>query len=573
MVYQPGYEKYRGLRALILTRVSTGVQAKRFGHAAQERGVREDIIEPIMLYVVDVIRDTYTGLEYQYREALDRILRMAEQGEFDVLCMDVLDRGLGRKAVARELYRMQLRDFGIHILTTEPSDHSDDDSFEGLAARMRKGLKAEEEILDTVRRTTNGRRQKALGNPEEDIPPQVVGNGHAHYGYKHARNDKGTIIGYELNLDVIYIDKDDTEWTEVMVVRFIFESAANGVSLNQIAAILNEKGIPTALVGRGKQCKGMKEEPCWQRMNLSRMLKDTTYYGEYRYGQTVPVPVPGRKRPIQKPTPPEEHIIVPVPKIVTKELWEKANRRVPINKKNAPRNNNVSKNCLLRGGFAKCGYCGRTASPIPKSYTLTSGERATHFSYKCSRPNVKNGKCPGCAISVDLLDKDVKEYIKKLLRDPSKGDKEIKRLLAENPINKRRQQAIEKLNQILSEQETLQANLSEEMRKKDLSEQTVALLGRDLKDLEQQERDARKDLAIQQQAQQKRDDLVRRITEFHKQCQEWREKLDTPEFTPNFHFYREAVIFFGIHVKIWREGTEPRCEIYIRPPAIVELLL
>ena len=184
MVYQSEYEKYRGLRALILTRVSTGLQAKKFSPAAQERNVRQDIIEPIMLHVIDVIRDTYTGLDYQYREVLDRILRMAERKEFDVLCMDVLDRGLGRKAVARELYRMQLRDFGIHILTTELSDHSDDDSFAGLTARLHKGLKAEEEILDMVRRTTNGRREKALGNPEEGIQPQVVGSGHQRYGYK-----------------------------------------------------------------------------------------------------------------------------------------------------------------------------------------------------------------------------------------------------------------------------------------------------------------------------------------------------------------------------------------------------
>jgi len=110
------------------------------------------------------------------------------------------------------------------------------------------------------------------------------------------------------------------------------------------------------------------------------------------------------------------------------------------------------------------------------------------------------------------------------------------------------------------------------MRKGNLSEQTIALLGRDLKDLEQQEQEARKDLANQQQAQQKRGDLARRITEFHKQCQEWREKLDDPQFTPDFHFYREAVIFFGIYVKIWREVVEPRHEIYTRPPTIVELL-
>ncbi len=78
MVYQQEYEQYRGLRALILTRVSTAPQAKKFSHAAQERGVREDITGPLMQYVVNVINDTYSGLDYQYREALDRILHMAE---------------------------------------------------------------------------------------------------------------------------------------------------------------------------------------------------------------------------------------------------------------------------------------------------------------------------------------------------------------------------------------------------------------------------------------------------------------------------------------------------------------
>ncbi|HEY1352106.1 MAG TPA: recombinase family protein [Ktedonobacteraceae bacterium] len=277
MVYQPEYEKYRGLRTLILTRVSGQAQAKKFGHPAQERKVREDITSPLMQHVIDVIHCTYTGLEYQYNEALDRILRMAENHEFDVLGMEVLDRGLGRKSVAREMYRMQLRDLGIHILTTEPSDHSDDDSFEGLAARLRKGLKAEEEILDMVRRTTNGRREKALGNPDEGIPPQVVGTGIPHYGYKHVRNNKGTCIGYELNHDVIYVDGDGVQWTEVKIVIFIFESVADGVSLTRIAAILNEKGIPTAFASKGVKFKHLKEEPRWQRANVGRLMRDTAY--------------------------------------------------------------------------------------------------------------------------------------------------------------------------------------------------------------------------------------------------------------------------------------------------------
>src|SRR5262249_21711476 len=159
-------------------------------------------------------------------------------------------------------------------------------------------------------------------------------------------------------------------------------------------------------------------------------------------------------------------------------------------KKIATRNNKNSKETLVRGGFARCAYCGYALHPNPKSCT-----RELKAYYECSRPNLKNGKCPGCSLSVELLDNAVMEYIKKLLHDPSKVDKQIKKLLADNPISKRQQETIEKLNRIMSEQETLRANLSKEMKKKDLSEQTVAVLGRDLKDLEQQEREAKKELA------------------------------------------------------------------------------
>jgi len=56
-----------------------------------------------------IIRDTCTGLEFRERPALDQILEMARRHEFDILITNVLDR-LGRKGLARELYRMQLRE-------------------------------------------------------------------------------------------------------------------------------------------------------------------------------------------------------------------------------------------------------------------------------------------------------------------------------------------------------------------------------------------------------------------------------------------------------------------------------
>lgn len=111
---------YRGKRALILLRVSTPEQEKGFGWPSQEKEIRQKLIEPLGLRVDNerhIIRDTYTGLEFKERPALDRILEIAGRGEIDVVVTDVLDR-LGRRGLAREIYRMQLREKGVRILTT-----------------------------------------------------------------------------------------------------------------------------------------------------------------------------------------------------------------------------------------------------------------------------------------------------------------------------------------------------------------------------------------------------------------------------------------------------------------------
>ncbi len=569
--------QYRGKRALILTRVSTPKQEEKYSHAAQERQVREKLIIPLGLCIVDekrhIIHDTYSGLEYHYRKALEDILEMAERQEFDVLCMDVLDRGLGRRALARELFRMQLKELGISILTTQESDHADDDSLEGQIMRFFKGVKAEEEINDFVRRSRDGKREKALGNEGKHIPGRILGTGMRLYGYQFVLNEKGVRVGYIPNETIIYVEADGTEWTEVTVVIYIFESAARGVSTHQLARIFNEKGIPTSYAFRGKRNKGMREDSVWQRNTISQILKNTAYYGEYRQFKTVTVGRrPGSTRPIKQKTPEDKQVIVCIPALITRELFDKANKRNAQNKIVAKRNYQGTKDCLLRGGFAKCATCGQTLY-VRHSYPDASAEESPFYYYDCGHPQLKGGgKCPGAGYSVDALDSAVAEYILELIRDPSVVDEKIRQLQAENPVQKQQQRKLKNLNAILREQETFRNNLAAEMRKKAFSERTVAFLNTQLTLLEQQEEEARRDLADEQKMQEQREDLDRRIAEFHRQCTEWREKLDDPQFTPDFQFYQDAVIFLGIQVKVWRAGIEPRYEIYTAPPDIVTSL-
>ena len=101
---------YRGKRGLVLLRVSTEEQEKKYGFPSQLRSIREKLIEPRGIRIFDeekyIKRDTYTGMEFREREVLTEILEMAKRREFDVLVMDVLDR-LGRVGLPREIYRAE----------------------------------------------------------------------------------------------------------------------------------------------------------------------------------------------------------------------------------------------------------------------------------------------------------------------------------------------------------------------------------------------------------------------------------------------------------------------------------
>lgn len=137
-----------------------------------------------------------------------------------------------------------------------------------------------------------------------------------------------------------------------------------------------------------------------------------------------------------------------------------------------------------------------------------------------------------------------------LIRDPSVVEEKIRQLQAQNPAQKQQQRKLKNLNAILREQETFRNNLAAEMRKKAFSERTVAFLNTQLTMLEQQEEEARRDLADEQRMQQQYEQLHIRIAEFHQQCQVWKEQLDNSEFIPSFQFKLDALLFFGISVKV-----------------------
>ncbi len=558
------YEQYRGLRALLLTRVSTADQS----HEAQERVIREKLINPLGLIVNEeshVIHDTYTGLDYRYRAALDEIIRMAERREFDLLCLDVLDRGLGRKGVSREVFRGQLRDLGIHVLTTEPSDHSDDDSLEGQLMRLLKGYKAEEEINDFVRRSKNGKRHKALGNAENGTPPKVIGNNGRYYGYRYVHDSKGKKETLVPNHDVIFVDRKSIKWTEVRVMIFSFRCAMRRIPLRRICDRLNKIGIPSPAVTLGIKLKSRgvtSNELVWEAASLSRMLRNTLFSGRLRTNTEYVVKVPGMKSKKRIKRPPEEHIIVPIPAIVSVELQEDVLRNLRRNQKFSRRNNKQRVLPLLHGGLAKCGNCGRNTFPRASFWVLKSGERIDRIYYKCMvRANGSFHKCQGCSIDTDIVDNEVWKIALQIIYNPFLVDQALERQRSKDPTTTRRKQITKAIGDLERERKSLQENLMRMIREQILDRSTEGVLSQRLKEIDQLVHDYNSDLSDDIRIQQEWQAAEKELERLHKRCTVMRDKLAKPTYSPTFSEKRDLVEFFGLTATIWEEGHTPHFKI------------
>ncbi|HEY0755106.1 MAG TPA: recombinase family protein, partial [Ktedonobacteraceae bacterium] len=504
-----------------------------------------------------VIHDTYTGLEYRYRAALDEILHMAERHEFDVLCLDVLDRGLGRKGVSREIFRGQLRELGIHILTTEKSDHSDDDSLEGQLMRLLKGYKAEEEINDFVRRTKNAKRDKALGNPAKGIPPKVIGNGSRDYGYEYVRDAEGKVETIAPNYDVVLVDSKGIEWTEVRVMVFMFRCAKHRIPLRGICRRLNKIGIPTPSVSKGTKyaSNGVHAEKLvWEVSVVSRLLRKLTYSGKKVVNTQHAVRVPELKYRRRITTSPEEQIIVPVPAIVSIELQEEVIRNLQRNQKFSRRNNQSETPVLLYGGLAKCGNCGRTAREWRQHWNLKGGGEQEYTYYQCMTRFNSLHTCPGCCINARLVDTAAWNEALKIIHNPFIADKALEDKKSKDPTAERRRQINQDLTKNRNRQKNIRADLVRMSGDGKLDFETEEAYLGELKDLKRVEQGYITALADDEKIHQEWQAAEKVLERLHKKCAVIRDKLKRPGYEPDFKDKRDMIEFFGMTAIIWNDG-------------------
>ena len=539
---------YRGENALIYLRVSSEEQKKKYGFASQLASINEKLIKKLGIVYKEehIIRDAYTGMIFRERPELKRILEMADNHEFTIVIMDTLDR-LGRKGLQRELYRAELRERGIRILTTEPGERADDDSLMGEMVRLLYGFKAEQERNDIVRRTLNGRKERAKEG--KLIPSRVP-----LYGYLWGDPEVGGKTHY------IYHPEQRP------VVERMFRMVIEGFSARSIARQFTLENIPTP---EGK--KTPEGNYSWVSSTIHRLLKHPFYMGEvsaFRYTGNhdrgyIHMVLADKKDQIKIS---DVNVVQP---IVTPEIFQKAQECMEKHKRYAPRNNKNPESGLLRCGFIHCGYCNYAMSVATK-YT---GEKCYSY-YRCYKSkNADNGliNCKkGISLSCYKVDNVVWDKVLTIIKDPKQVDEKLEELKKQDPTDNR-QKILKKITELKKSKTNLQNNLNAEMEKEEMDPDTVVNANRRIKELGEIIKEGETELHDAENSHKKWNELQDRLIDFHNTCTQMRVNIDDPEYTPSYQDKRKAIEFLGIHASITGTTNEPIIKMTVDPPSIMSL--
>jgi site-specific DNA recombinase len=133
--------------------------------------------------------------------------------------------------------------------------------------------------------------------------------------------------------------------------------------------------------------------------------------------------------------------------LVAPEILAAARARLTLNKRMATRTNAQPEAALLRGGYARCGYCGH-------AMRVRNEDRGTF--YTCNTSSRDQHGCPFHVISAHILDQAVLDKLQLVLNRPELIGAEVARLRRDDPTKADRE-AVERR---LGEVERLRGNLA-----------------------------------------------------------------------------------------------------------------
>jgi site-specific DNA recombinase len=399
-----------GIQPALYARVSSGGQVKENTIASQLAALTERVgadgleLDPELRF----IDDGYSGSTL-VRPAMERLRDQAAAGGFDRLYVHSPDR-LARSYVYQMLLVEELGRCGVelvflnHDIGQTPEDH--------LLLQM-QGMMAEYERAKILERVRRGKLHAARAG-------KVSAIGRAPYGYRYiSKAEGGGQARWEIHPE------------EAAVVEQMFRwMGQESCSLAEIGRRLKERGVRTQ-TGR----------ETWLSRTIWGLLKNEAYRGTTRFGKTCSSERRTRLRPHRgRPehprrvrsvlnTAPEDQIPIPVPALVSEDLFDAAQERLLENKK---RNRRPPQGVryLLQGLVVckRCGYayCGQSMTHARKG----RGKRIYQYYFctgsmfgRCDRERV----CWNKSVRMELLDAAVWGDVRGLLAEPGRVEAEYRR--------------------------------------------------------------------------------------------------------------------------------------------------
>ncbi len=340
------------------------------------------------------------------RPALERLRDLAAQVSVEVVLCYSPDR-LARKYAYQALLIEEFARVGseIRFVKGPKADTPEDE----LLLQF-QGMIAEYEKAQIIERTRRGKIHRARSGSVNVL-------GGAPYGYRYVKKTEDADARYE-------ILEHQAEAVREIFLRYV----EDGLSIAALAQWLTEQEVPTAT---GKRI--------WDRSVVWAMLKNPAYRGVAAFGKTLQSgdrPKLNRVARLQGRTTPrrahsvrasDEWIEIPVPAIVSNELFELAARRLEDNKRFATRR---TKEPTLLQSLLVCDGCGYA---YYRTSTRTSARKL--YYYRCLGSDdyrYEHGRvCDGKPVRQDHLDRVVWEHITALLSDPALIQQELDRRLTE----------------------------------------------------------------------------------------------------------------------------------------------
>lgn len=328
--------------------------------------------------VVKIFEDKQSGSDYDDRRGFqDLLIYLDDNPLIKIIIFDEISR-MGRDTAMQVTTYKALTKKGIRVFTRGKGEFGSNKE-DNLLFTVLSAI-ADYEKQTIIDRTSSGRR-KVVRDGFTQISQRP-------YGYN-------ILFTKKKDRDVqkrqyIEINKEEAE-----AIKKMYEVIENNGSVYDVLRYLKKNHI-----------KPQKSKD-WGKSSVLRMLHSTTFYGEWRFGKYVK---DHRTKHSLVKRKEEDLIIVKVPAIISKNLFDSVQRKLSFNQiKFNP--TNQKQDFLLKGLFRCC--CNRPMQCISES---RSGARL----YRCPERNIKDlsvKTCPIKSLKADFLEKILLQELKEKIED------------------------------------------------------------------------------------------------------------------------------------------------------------